>query len=219
MLTYKYFSSNGTWTAPAGVTKVWVLAHGGGAGGNGGRNTASGELHGSAATTPYLVQLNVVPNTAYSITIGTGGTGGAPRTSDVPNAGFGGNTTFGALYTWLGGYRNYENNDERIGPTGPIDIGHTGGADYLESVITSGFVNTVLTAGTSSGAYTGGKSGTPGYFGSVGGAPGNGNNAGAGTNGGDATGFGASGGQGGNGVTGGYGGPGAPGQMWVIWVE
>lgn len=220
MLTYKYFSSNGTWTAPAGVTKVWVLAHGGGAGGNGGQNTTGNASILSAGTSPYLVQLNVTPNTTYSITIGTGGTGGGPRTNSTANAGLGGNTTFGALYTWYGGYRDAGYFGETSGPVGQqIDIGMTSGRNLYTWGVTSGFVTSATTLGTSSGSYTGGQKGPPGYFGSSGGAGGNGNNAGAGTTGGNATGFGAAGGAGGNGVTGGSGGSGAPGQMWVIWVE
>lgn len=220
MLTYKYYSSNDTFTAPAGVTKVWVLAQGGGAGGNGGRNTTGAQSILSAGTSPYLIQLNVTPNTTYSITIGGGGSGGGPRTNGTANAGVGGNTTFSSLYTWYGGYQACGSSGDTTGPSGQtIDIGHTSGKDLYNYNITSGFVTSVTTVGTSSGSYEGGQSGSPGYFGSVRGVGGNGNNAGAGTNGTTATGFGASGGAGGNGVTGGSGGAGAPGQMWVIWVE
>ena len=118
MLTYKYFSSSGTWTCPAGVTRIWVLAQGGGAGGNGGRNTTGQNSILSAGTSPYLVQLNVTPNTTYSITIGSGGAGGGNRTSGVANASPGGNTTFGALYSWYGGYIDCGYYGETSGPSG-----------------------------------------------------------------------------------------------------
>ena len=219
-LASKYFSSSGTWTAPAGVTKVLVLAHGGGAGGNGGRNATGDQSLLSASTTPYLVELTVTPNTTYTITIGTGGTGGVARTTSTATAGAGGDTTFGALWTFRGGFPDSGYYGSTAGPSGQtIDIGHLSGRSYYEYKLFSGFVNGLSTLGTSSGSYTGGQAGPPGYYGSVGGTGGNGNSSGTGGTGGNATGFGAAGGAGGNGTTGGAGGSGAPGQMWVMWVE
>lgn len=215
-LTYRYFSLNGSFTVPAGITRVWVLAQGGGAGGNGGRNSTGDQSILSAGTTPYLVQLSVVPNTTYSIVIGAGGIPGGPRTTAVANAGVGGNTSFGSLYTWIGGYNNCGYNSTTSGPTSQIiDIGHTSGKNLFAHHITSGFVTSVTTLGTPSGSYIGGQKGAPGYAGSSGGRGGDG----GGGNGEDAIGFGASGGAGGNGVTGGSGGSGGGGQLWVIWVE
>ena len=67
-LVYKYFSSNSSWVAPAGVTRVWVMAHGGGMGGPGGSNQAFDSTFCASSTSPYMVVSTVVPNTSYTIT-------------------------------------------------------------------------------------------------------------------------------------------------------
>ena len=219
-LCSNYFSSNGTWTCPAGVTKVYVLAHGGGAGGSGGRNTTAGVSDPGTGTVPQLVALTVVPNTSYSIIIGTGGTGGAPRTSSTQNGSAGNNTLFGALYTFRGAVLpsstySFSNPFPGLVLAAANRVASTNG-----EFKTSGMVSNSGTSGTRSGSYLEGYRGADGYFGSVAGSGGNSNNAGTGANGTNASGFGAGGGSGGGGSTaGGSGGNGAPGQLWVIWVE
>ena len=200
-LCSNYFSSNGTWTCPAGVTQVFVLAQGGGSGGCGGRNATSSVSGGGFGTVPQLVALTVVPNTSYSITIGTGGTGGIPRTSSTYNGSPGGDTLFGALYTFRGAIA--PQSSQLISSPFPglvlpaaNSVATTGG-----EFKTSGLVSNSGTQGTASGSYTAGYRGADGYFGSVAGSGGNGNNAGAGTNGTNASGFGAGGGSGGGGST------------------
>lgn len=91
------FTSSGTWTAPSGVTKVLVTACGGGGGSGGcvaGGGAAGGGGGGASVTRS---QLTVVPGTAYTITIGAGGTAG------TGNGGTGGTTSFGALLSLAGG--------------------------------------------------------------------------------------------------------------------
>ncbi len=214
-----YFSSNGSWVAPAGVTRVWVFAHGGGSGGSGGRNATSDTPYGGFGTFPYMRNADVTPNTSYSITIGAGGTGGAGRTSGTQNGGVGGNTTFGALLTFAGGAIPSSGIATAANVLGQVSCNAVS-TGYGGGIVYSGYVNFTSTQATTSGSYTGGFSGGPGYTGSVPGAGGNANNAGTGANGTNATGFGAGGGTGGGGSTaGGSGGNGAPGQLWVIWVE
>ena len=216
-LCSKYFSSSGSWTAPAGVTQVWVLAQGGGGGGDGGRNTTFGTSAGGYGTIPVFLQTAVTPNTSYTITIGAGGTGGAPRVSGTSNGGAGGDTTFGSLLTFSGA-----NGATSTVPTAKLGLvyGSCNAVGTAAVYSTSGFVRQKGTMGTSSGSYNGGRYGAPGYYGSVGGTGGNGNNAGTGTNGSNGTGFGAGGGGGGSGSTaGGSGGNGSGGQLWVIWIE
>ena len=213
-LVTTYYSSNGTFVAPAGVTRVYLLGHGGGAGADGGRNTTSAQSLGGCGTIPYLVSVDVVPNTSYSVTIGTGGTGGVGRTTSTPNGGSGNNTLFGALYSFLGAPATNSFYSNLIGIVYP----ETGGTVAENS--TSGFTSNTGTYGTDSGTYKGGKRGAGGYSGSTGGNGGNGNNAGVGVAGTNGTGFGSGGGSGGAGSTGGgIGGNGAPGQLWVMWVE
>lgn len=92
----KVFTSNGTWTCPAGVKFVTVYGYdGAGGGGGGGGGGGAGGTHlgppnfsggsgqggggGAAGTTRPVtpVPLNVTPNTNYAITVGAGGSGGA----------------------------------------------------------------------------------------------------------------------------------------------
>lgn len=197
-----------------------LLGHGGGQGGRGGNtSTAINYIaQGGYGTAPYLVEINVVPNTTYTITIGQGGNGGAGiATAGYGGAGSnGGNTTFGSLYTFLGG--QYSGSLGMMGVTPSSGLSWNGSTQT--AIDSQGPYSYSQSVGVNSGNYLGGTQGGPGYFGSVGGSGGTGNNSGVGGNGGNATGFGAGGGGAGTGSTkGGDGGNGAPGQLWVIWVE
>lgn len=86
------YTSNGTWTAPAGVTTIWLSGTGGG-GGGGTPGGAAGAGGGGGAECDVAVELTVVPGTAYAVTIGSGGA--------AANAGTA--TSFGALRTLAGG--------------------------------------------------------------------------------------------------------------------
>lgn len=90
---YDLFASSGTWTCPAGVTRVKVTCIGGGGGNSGGSNTNGGG--GGGVGIGYFT---VTPGTAYTITVGSGGAG---VTSG--NAGSGTSSSFGALITSTGG--------------------------------------------------------------------------------------------------------------------
>ena len=80
------FTSNGTFTVPAGVTKILVTAFGGGGGGSGAAGGGGGERIIKKA-------YSVTPGTAISIKIGVGGT----------DAVAGGSTVIGSLVTVAGG--------------------------------------------------------------------------------------------------------------------
>lgn len=66
---------SGTWTAPAGVTSVTVVA-GGGKGGDSSWQTATG-MGGNG--TLVVARVTVVPGQAYAVTIAGGGAAGGPR--------------------------------------------------------------------------------------------------------------------------------------------
>lgn len=91
----KRFTATGSWTAPAGVTEVTVRAWGGGAGGC---NNDYIWAQAAGSSVEIVKNLTVVPNTAYTVTIGAGGTAG----TSVAAAGDGGDTTFGSLATAVG---------------------------------------------------------------------------------------------------------------------
>ena len=76
-------SATGSWTVPAGVTKVSITAVGGGGGGgggaSGGANAAGGG--GSGGFTVVEEDVNVTPGASLTITIGAKGTGGPVDTN------------------------------------------------------------------------------------------------------------------------------------------
>jgi hypothetical protein len=90
------FGSSGTWTAPTGVTKAIVTLIGGG-GGNSGFTSCFSILGGVGGF--LIAAVTVSPGTAYTVTIGAGGTGGAVTAT----GGTGGTTSFGALASATGG--------------------------------------------------------------------------------------------------------------------
>jgi len=107
------FSASGSYTCPAGVTKVHVIlrpgAGGGGGGGAGGTGFGGvtgggggGGRGGGGGGAAQIVRtfLNVVPGTVYTVTVGAGGTGGAgSATTTGGGGGAGGVSSFGSLVT------------------------------------------------------------------------------------------------------------------------
>lgn len=90
-----FFTTNGTWTCPAGVTKVRLIGQaGGGAGGGGNGSAGAGGLGGNS----FEGVFNVTPGTGYAVLIGAGGQGDptSPGTS-------GGVTSFSSMATAKGG--------------------------------------------------------------------------------------------------------------------
>lgn len=243
------FLTSGTWTCPAGVTKILVSAMGGGSGGNGGQNASSLSSGGSGgnggnAVVLQTVILDVVPDTTYTITIGAGGTAGA---ASGGVGGAGGNTSFGALMTWYGASPNIFNGGTffssgfqyPVNSTMTYDSPQGGGSGfnggYEANANGTGFAGYIGRAAaygtygasvTSSGA--GGGSGMSGE--DIGGTGGNGGvqSTTFPTAGGNApanSGAGGGGGGGGRGDsvvgnrTGAAGGTGGSGKMIVRWVE
>lgn len=88
--TFTTLTTTGTWTAPAGVTRINVTSCGGGGGGGG---VAAATAAGASGTPGTCINFmsTVVPTSAYAYTIGAKGTGGAAGN----NAGIsGGGTVF-----------------------------------------------------------------------------------------------------------------------------
>jgi len=226
-LVTEIFTSSGSWTAPAGVTKVHAILRPGAGGGGGGAaggigfvgvtgGGGGGGRGGGGGGAAQLIRawLNVVPGTVYTITVGAGGTAGVgSATTTGGSAGNGGISSFGTLVsvgrtaTPIGGSGG---TGGAVGNAGTLAAGGTGGAGA--GAIGVGFGNAIdlPTAASSGGA---------------GGATGNGTGAGnstatvptiyamsnAGGNGGAAgTGAGGTHGGGGGGGAGGAGGIGEP---------
>jgi len=214
-LASKQFLTSSSWTAPAGVTFVFLLGSGGGGGGSGGNGDWGVPGYGGGSIIPILTNVVVVPNTSYTITIGAGGAGGAGTALLSPNLGSaGGATTFGSLATFNG--RNALFTGDRPWP------GQVG--DYFGSsstlICTSGYFSQVNSRAADGGSYYGGQYGLPSTL-AVGPAGGAGNASGVGGNGTAA--LANSGGGGGAGgcsnTLGGNGGAGGSGILTVIWIE
>lgn len=89
------FDSNGTFTVPAGVTKIMVEGWGGGSGCSGSGGVVSVGVGGSYGKSI----LNVTSGSTYIINIGQAGINGGAWNSSI----IGGNSTFGSLFLIPGG--------------------------------------------------------------------------------------------------------------------
>lgn len=83
----QFFTINGTFTVPDGVTTLFVEIMGGGGGGAGGSQSINYEAHGGHAGEQIVSIVNVVPGQQFPVKIGAGGSGGAfwsnPPTTSV----------------------------------------------------------------------------------------------------------------------------------------
>jgi len=200
-LIIKTFTSSGSWTAPAGITKISVRMFGGGQSGSDGDTSMN--FSPAYSSTERVFFLTVVPNTSYTITIGAGGSGGAGAA--------GANTTFGSLATAVGAGGFIESDD--FNTFNSIGNGFQSATGVSAYGFTNGF-------GTDSGANKGGPPGMDGPGGD-GGDGGNAAGAGSGANGtaAAANSGGGGGGGGGDNTSGGTGGNGGSGYLEISWVE
>ena len=138
--TLASFTTVGTtsWTAPAGVYSIELLVVAGGGGGRGGGGGGGGVI--------YRPAFPVVPGTAYTVTVGGGGTGG---NSASGGGTAGGNSVFGSL-TAIGGGIGGTNDVSNL-TTGAGGSGGGGGATST--------VDTVGGAGTAGQGFAGGTVG------------------------------------------------------------
>jgi hypothetical protein len=166
------FTSNGTFTVPAGVTKLYVQVYGAGGGGGGGGGGSQPGDSGSGATAQHggnggygAAVLDVVPGTAKAITVGAGGAngsgGGGNATGSAGNSG--GTSSFGTL----------------ISATGGAGGGAGSGASALTTAMAGAHGTSAATINITGGGAPGGAGGTGGGGGSN--QPGN--NGVAGSNG------------------------------------
>jgi hypothetical protein len=158
---YQLFTSSGTFTVPAGITKCAVYMVGGGGGGGSGRAQPSNfNVGGGAGGTGGIIGADsfytVTPADVLTVTVGAGGAGGAANaiTSNGANGSSGANGTasvFGSLIV-AGG----------IGGEGGIIYGHTN-SSTLPQLLTS---NTILTKNNGFGGVSpesdAGQAGGPG---------------------------------------------------------
>ncbi|EBK6155141.1 phage tail protein [Salmonella enterica] len=83
----QFFTTNGTFTVPDGVTTLFIEVMGGGGGGAGGSQSINYEARGGHAGEQIVSIVNVVPSQQFPVKIGAGGCGGAfwsnPPTTSV----------------------------------------------------------------------------------------------------------------------------------------
>ena len=104
------FNSNGSWTAPGGVTSVTVTVIGGGGGGTNGtwsQGGCSGDagVGGAGGAGGYILNqtVAVTPGQTYSIVVGAGGAGGVYGCPAYNNGISGGSSSFGSVVATGGG--------------------------------------------------------------------------------------------------------------------
>jgi hypothetical protein len=192
LMSRQIFTSSGTFTAPAGVTRVFISGCGNGGGGGGGYGGAGGGgAGGGAMIIHHLYAVTALSN--YTVTINSAGVGGATNADGTD----GGTVVFDTI-TINGGAKGIKG-----GSAG------SGGAVYAPVKDAAGAV-----AGSATGGYyaDGGDGATTG---GVNGGGGGGSLGDGGVGGAGAGGAGINGGGGGGGVNGAGGGNGGAGFLIV----
>lgn len=179
------FTSNGTWTQPAGVTLVWITACGGGGGGGGGYYSGGTYMGGGGGGANCVTKYPMAVSGNNSVTVGSAGNGGA---AGLNNGGNGTASVFGTLS--IAGGNGGANGSGGGGGQGG---GGAGGYDNGTANIATGHEGGSAggSPGGSGGRLGGGGGGAGGYMG-YGGYGGNENGAG-----GNGAGYGSGGGGGG----------------------
>ncbi|EEL5713943.1 tail fiber protein [Salmonella enterica] len=193
---YQFFTANGTFTVPDGVTQIFVEMLGGGGGGGGGAVTdggfagASGGSGGTCGSTNISI-VPVTPGGKYAVIVGAGGVGGAAasQSSTAPSG-------IHTLVTSTPGSPGIDGGDSIF-----VNVTAKGGSGGAGGVIST--VSVINPAPSGNGAA--GENSSYGTGGS----------GGSNTDGGNAGGYGAGGGGGARGKTTGsdntYSGSGFPG--------
>ena len=187
------FTSSGNFTAPVGITKVYLTMTGGGGGGGGVNGGVKGGGGGGAGQTLINYQYTVISGNVYVVTVGAGGAGGANNADGSDGTA----SIFDSTVTADFGDKGLSGGNGGTGGVGGGGTLNGTGATAGNFGIQGGNGGVGTTSGTPSGGGGGGSS----YGSGVTGTTGNGGNATVNTGAGGAGGGGASG-AGGNGATG-----------------
>jgi hypothetical protein len=172
------FSASGTFTVPAGITKVKVTVVGGGGGGAGGISGSYQGNGGGAGGASIKIISGLTPAGTVTVTVGTGGTAG----SAGANAGGSGNTSsFGAYCSATGGAGGQNSSVSTASAAG--GVGSSGDLNIQGSASTSGSITDSYPSPGASSILGGGGACTAGAAGSTGGAYGGGGGGGYGISG------------------------------------
>ena len=133
------FTADGTFTAPTGITKVYLTMIGGGGGGGGGGALGMAAGGGGSGATIINYPYTVVPGNTYAVDVGAGGAGGSADSGGT-NGSDGSNTTFNTSVIASGGNKG---------------VGHPSGAGGVaKTPNASGQTGGIMTATSGSGATT-----------------------------------------------------------------
>jgi len=185
------FTASGTFTVPAGVTKVKATVVGGGGGGAGTNSGYGAGYNGGGsggAGGAAIGVFSVTPGTAYAVTVGAGGAGGTGA-SPPTNGTVGGTSSFGSFASATGGGGGINNGGSNAGSAGGAGVGGTlnvpggyGTDGQGDNFVLGGVGGASLLGGGGRAGDSGGENGQA--FGSGGGgAYGPAGNGGSGANG------------------------------------
>jgi hypothetical protein len=174
------FTANGTFTVPAGVTKVKATVVGGGGGAAGGGGGSGGGGGGAA----IKIVSGLTPANTVTVTVGTGGAG---ATGAGGSGGTGNTSSFGAHCSATGGVGGVAfaaGTLGGLGSSGDLNIRGGSGSTYFENsapASVGGFGgSTILGGGAPHQTYGSGVGVAGGAYGGGGGGGGSGGAAGAG---------------------------------------
>lgn len=141
MMGQAIYTTPGTysWTAPTGVTKVSVVAVGGGGAGQISRGFSSGSMQsaggGGGGGLGWKNNISVTPGQSYTVVVGAGGVGGTSGTQNPArvNGGPGGNSYFANTSTVVGYGGSGGQTSSASGGSYVGDGGGSGGSGYYET--------------------------------------------------------------------------------------
>lgn len=134
-----YTSGSGTWTCPAGVTRVKVVCVGGGGGGGGGNDDKGPLSGGSGGVGGASIGIyTVTPGTGYAYTVGAGGAG-----SNTTTGGSGNTSSFGSTLL------------SATGGAGGVVAVNTNGANGANGAGASGVTGNGITGNGIGGCFLG----------------------------------------------------------------
>lgn len=112
------FNTSGTWTKPAGVTKIIIKVQGGGGGGGGSTNSEAGSGGGGGGYCEEFIDVTAIAS--ETVTVGGGGPGGSSSGSHGTNGGL---SSFGAHCTGNGGSKGLYSTSDDLGGVGGTATG------------------------------------------------------------------------------------------------
>jgi hypothetical protein len=175
------FTSSGSWTVPAGITKAKVTVIGGGGGGGGGKGAYGGNGNGGRGAGGGGAQrlvTGLTPGSSITVTVGTGGGGGASNNQSNLNSassgGTGNTSSFGAFCSATGGTGGGGGGAQNAGCgtiTVPGSDSLTGGIGSSGDLNAPGYQTAAFGLGSPNPNYGSGQTGR-GYGGGGGGGTG-----------------------------------------------